>query len=920
MPPSVSFMSSLRSRLILLIVVAILPWIAAMAYYMWSAWQTATAAAVEEGRQLTRSIAQEEGRALQEAHNLLRVLVSLPEVRTGTEAACSASLQAIRAQTAGYVNFVVADAQGRQVCAAYGRGADFSDRDWYRTMTEAPGFVVGRMVIGKLSGKPIIPTTYPVFDASGRLQRIVIASLDVAWIDQALNQRDRQHDAAVSLIDAQGVVVARQPHDGALIGKPYRVEWVRTAIAARQAEGAGEARAADGETRLLTFARLADSGLYVVASYSKPRVLARVLADFRGNLLFLGFFTLLTLVAAWFLAEAFLRRPLLALGQAAERIAEGDFTARAGLGRARDELSEVARAFDDMAGSLERSFLQTQRVMEVTPEAILMTDADGRIVMANARTEGLFGYTREELIGQPIELLVPMAQRDAHVRYRTGYHDKPVVREMGAKRLDLKGQRKDGSVFPIDVSLGPLITEQGMWVIAAVRDVSERQRFEAEILHQATHDALTGLPNRTLFRELLVHGMAQAARTHGMLAVLFLDLDGFKTVNDTLGHAEGDALLRETARRIVGVLRKDDVVARQGGDEFTILMQGVSDVQDISQIAEKLLQAVAEPFVSGPNTLHVTASIGVTVFPLDDTDPDNLLRNADTAMYQAKSDGKNACRFYTAEMNAAIRTRLEIENGLRQALRDGQLVLHYQPQVQVDSGRIVGVEALVRWQHPEQGLVPPATFIPIAEESGLIEPIGEWVLGEACRQIQAWRASGVGDVKMAVNLSARQFRKPTLLDTVRSILRETGVDQCPALLELELTESMVMHDIERNVVTMQRLREMGVQLSIDDFGTGYSSLSYLKRFPVHMLKIDRSFIDGVITDAEDAVIAMAIVGLAHNMKLGVIAEGVETAEQWDWLRVAHCDEAQGYHFCPPLPAAEVEPLLRGGQLPAAQQR
>ena len=918
MSPSVSSLSSLRARLILLIVVAILPWIAAMAYYMWNAWQTATVAAIEEGRQLTRSIAQEEGRAMQEAHNLLRVLVSLPEVRTGSATACSASLQAIRAQTEGYVNFVVTDAQGRQVCAAYGTGGDFSDRDWYAAMVESPGFVVGRLVIGKLSGKPIIPTTYPVRDAAGRLQRIVVASLDVAWLEQALSQRDRLHDAAVSLIDSQGVVVARQPHDGALVGKPYRVEWVRTAIVAGQAEGAGKARAAEGDIRLLTFARLADTGLYVVASHSKSHVLERVVADFRGNLLFLGFFTVLTLVAAWFLSESFLRRPLLGMARAAAQIAAGDFTARAGLGRARGELSELARAFDDMAGSLERSFLQTQRVMEVTPEAILMTDAEGRIVMANARTEGLFGYGRDELIGQPIEMLVPSDHRDAHVRYRDGYYARPVVREMGERRLDLKGQRKDGSVFPVDVSLGPLVTEQGRWVIAAVRDVSERQHFEAEILHQATHDGLTALPNRTLFRELLVHGMAQAARTHGLLAVLFLDLDGFKTVNDTLGHAEGDVLLREVARRIIGVLRRDDVVARQGGDEFTILMQGVKDVQDISLIADKLLEAVAQPFVSGPHTMQVTASVGITVFPLDDTDVDALLRNADTAMYQAKSDGKNAFRFYTAEMNAAMRTRLDIESGLRQALRDGHLVLHYQPQVSVDDGRIVGVEALIRWRHPERGLVPPATFIPVAEESGLIEAIGEWVLAEACRQIQAWRAAGVGDIKVAVNLSARQFRKPNLLEVVRGILVETGVDQCPWLLELELTESMVMHDIERNVVTMQRLREMGLLLSIDDFGTGYSSLSYLKRFPVHMLKIDRSFIDGVITDAEDAVIAMAIVGLGHNMKLGVIAEGVETAEQWNWLKVAHCDQAQGYHFCPPQPADELAPLLQAGRLPAAQ--
>jgi len=914
------FLSSLRGRLLLLLILAIAPWVLATGYGMWSDWRQETSKATDDARRLARATVMEQDQLLRSARNLLQVLATLPEIRDGASDQCNARLQAIYAQTAGYVNFGVTDARGRLLCAAKGGFKDFSDRDWYQEMVKSPRFVVGRYVIGKISGLPILPTAYPILDKAGNLQRIVWVSFDVAWLGQMLHPGDRARGAMISILDHEGVVVARQPHDPTVIGRPHRVAWLVDAVAAGRIEGAGEGAVPNVGMQLIAFERLpstgAGGGVYVAAGFPKAEVLAPVVRDFRHSLLFLGVFTLLAMGAAWVLTEAFLLRRVASLIGATKRIAAGDFGARTDLGTGHGELSELARAFDAMAASLEQSFRQAQRIMEVAPEAIIMTDADGRIVMANPRTERLFGYSREELIGQPVEMLVPANQRASHARERASYHHAPRVRDMGAQGLHLLGQRKDGTTFPVDISLGPLETEQGTWVVAAVRDVSERKRFEAEILHQATHDALTGLPNRTLFRELLLHGMAQARRSEKLLAVLFLDLDGFKNINDTLGHAEGDELLRAVAKRIVEALRKDDVVARQGGDEFTILLAGINVVQDITQIADKLLAAVAEPYVSGQHEMHVSASIGVTVFPFDDNDVDSLLRNADTAMYQAKADGKNTFRFYTPEMNAAMRARVEIESGLRQALRDGQLVLHYQPQVSVETGNIVGVEALIRWQHPTRGLVGPSTFIPIAEESGLIESIGEWVLGTACQQIRAWQAKGLGGIKVAVNLSARQFHRPNLLDVVRRVLAESAVESYAGLLELELTESMVMHDVERNVVTMKRLREMGLTLSIDDFGTGYSSLSYLKRFPINTLKIDKSFIDGVTTSADDAAIALAVVTLGHSLNLGVIAEGVETEAQWEWLRQAGCDLAQGYHFGRPMPAEELEAMLRAGrQLP-----
>ncbi len=431
-----------------------------------------------------------------------------------------------------------------------------------------------------------------------------------------------------------------------------------------------------------------------------------------------------------------------------------------------------------------------------------------------------------------------------------------------------------------------------------------------QIRHQANHDGLTGLPNRILLQEILAHAMASTLRTETLLAVMFLDLDGFKNINDTLGHEYGDALLRKIAQRLTTVLRQDDLVARPGGDEFIILVHNVAAVQSIAHIAETILAAVSETVIADGHEMHVTASIGITVFPLDDTEISHLLRDADIAMYHAKDAGKNNFQFYTAEMNTLTRERSEIENGLRHALERNELVLHYQPQVDIRSGKVFAVEALLRWEHPEKGLIPPGKFIPIAEESHLIISIGEWVLRAACKQSKAWQDAGLPHVRMAVNLSARQFRQPQLVAVVAKAMEDAGLALHSDNLELEVTESMIMKNLGETIATLNKLHEMGVSLSVDDFGTGHSSLAHLKRFPIHTLKIDKSFVDDIATDPDSAVIAATIIALGHNLKLNVIAEGVETAEQLAVLREMKCDEMQGYYFSRPIPAEELERLLR----------
>ena len=457
------------------------------------------------------------------------------------------------------------------------------------------------------------------------------------------------------------------------------------------------------------------------------------------------------------------------------------------------------------------------------------------------------------------------------------------------------------------------------------QDVTERKRAEEQIRFLAYHDSLTGLGNRLLFKERLAMAVAAARRNECQAGILFLDLDHFKRINDTLGHSVGDALLQGVADRLVASVRETDVVARDdtpsaisrlGGDEFTVLLEGIADVQDLAKVARRILESLARPFHLSGHEVVITGSIGITAWPDDGDDVEVLLRNADTAMYHAKEQGRNNYQFYAQSMNAVALQRLILEGKLRRAFERDEFEVHYQPKVSLSTGAITGLEALLRWRDPELGMVLPGDFIPIAEETGLIGPISDWVARAVCRQLVAWRERGLPLVPVAVNLSAHQFRSGGLVAQIGAVMRETGVP--PHLLELEITESTLMQDEPRVVAALEALRAQGLRISIDDFGTGYSSLAYLRRLPVDTLKIDRSFVSNIAENADDAALTGAIVSMARALRLRVVAEGVETTAQRDLLRSFGCDEMQGYLISRAVPAAEIETLLSDGE--SAHQR
>ncbi|UCV21496.1 EAL domain-containing protein [Ferribacterium limneticum] len=727
-------------------------------------------------------------------------------------------------------------------------------------------------------------------------------------------------------------------------------------------------------------------------------------------------------------------------------------------------------------------------LLEAAPDGIIIVDADGRIMIANAQIETLFGYTRQELIGQLVDLLVPEALRAGHPTHRQDFHRQPRTRRMGITR-GLHARRKDGSEFAADISLSAHATPQGVLVTAVVRDISDiiqtekelrrinrmlrvlslcnetlvhahdetelleaicrhlvdvggyrlawvgfalhddkrtvqpvaqagtgeglvdqtrftwgddalghgpvgdairqgqpsvahhlaehpdfqtcratlathgistilalplhnkgisfgvlnlyaadpdafdaeeikllqelssdlgygirslreteaRERFERELEFRDNFDTLTGLPNAKLCLERLRQAIVDAGRSGRMAAVLVVNLDRFKLVKESLGHLASRELLKCVGQQLSICLRDGDTVARLSGDEFTVVMCEVGKIEDVEQVAGRLLDAVAQPLLLSGHTLRMTASVGISLYPTDAATAETLLGHAEAASYSTQALDSNTYRFYDPEMNAHLSARLDMENDLRRAIEHGELVLHFQPKVNLARGQMEGAEALVRWQHPSKGLVPPVEFIPLAEESGLILPLGEWVIDQTCRQIRIWLDAGLAVPVIAVNLSPRQFRQEHL---ARTIVRALNAYELEAkYLEFEITESAAMHDLEATLAILRELKGLGLKLSLDDFGTGYSSLAYLKRFPIDHLKIDRAFVRDLISDPDDAAICLAIINLAHSLKLIVIAEGVESEAQMNYLRRHGCDDIQGYFFSRPVPAVEFAQLL-----------
>jgi len=444
----------------------------------------------------------------------------------------------------------------------------------------------------------------------------------------------------------------------------------------------------------------------------------------------------------------------------------------------------------------------------------------------------------------------------------------------------------------------------------ALRHAIDRHRVQVETTYLAQHDAVTDLPNRLVLNDRISQAISLARRRKTATAVVFLDLDRFKYINDSLGHAIGDRLLQSVALRLVASVRDSDTVTRQGGDEFVILLSEIASSQDAAKSAKRILLSLTAPHLIGVHELHIDGSIGISVYPVDGEDAETLIKNADTAMYHAKENGRNNFQYFTAEMNVKVVARQSLEASLRRALEREEFLLHYQPKVNLNTGEITSVEALIRWQHPDRGLVSPAEFVPIAEDSGLILPIGRWVLREACRQTRAWHDAGLPPIPAAVNVSSAEFRKTDFVESVRTILKETGLEG--RYLELELTESVLMDDAKFTASVLQELKGMGIRLAADDFGTGYSSLSYLREFPIDILKIDRSFINQITADCDGSTIVDAIISMGKSLKHVVVAEGIETQEQRAYLQAHHCQEGQGYLFSRPLPAAQFAALLQTG--------
>ncbi len=647
-----------------------------------------------------------------------------------------------------------------------------------------------------------------------------------------------------------------------------------------------------------------------------------------------GFVTLLFGFFLTWVIRKFIAKPIHILVNATQAVSEGDRALRLDASR-EDEFGYLARFFNQMLDritkelserkqaedGLRESEKHLKRILDSLHAGVVVIDPHTHeIIDANDFAIKMIGASKEQVLGRACHKFI--CPTDVGRCPITDLH----VSIENSERMLLTAEGDRRSILTSVVSIPYRGRDH---LIESFIDITGLKQAQEQITKMAYYDSLTNLPNRLLFLDRLHLALSHAERHRRFLALLFLDLDNFKRINDTLGHRAGDMLLKEVAQRLTGSMRSSDVisrqspdefeitVARQGGDEFTILLTEISHVQNAAKVAQRFLESLARPFLLDGQEVFITASVGIALYPLDGDDPDSLLKNADIAMYHAKDRGKNNYQYYQQSMNVAAIERLSLETALRKALERKEFLLYYQPQMDIGTGNIVGMEALIRWKHPDRGMIPPGEFIPLAEETGMIVPIGEWVLNTACAQNKVWQDHGYPPLRVSVNISGQQFRQQGLINTVARSLEMSGLP--PRCLILEITESIIMRPTEEIMSMFHELTAMGVRFSIDDFGTGYSSLSYLKRFPIHEIKIDRSFVKEINTSADDAAIAKAIIAMAHSLNLKVMAEGVETEQQMEILAHEGCDEMQGYLIGRPVPAGEAMKLLARQEGAAAGQ-
>ncbi len=836
-------------------------------------------------------------------------------------------LERLQSSFNAYAWIGMCDAQGKGLVGSgtYLEGKDLSKRPWCAEGRKGDyiGDMHDALLLAKLlpnpSGEPfyLVDVAAPVVDKKGVLQGVLCGHIFWKWAEEVIDSK-KVSDKDIFLLSQTGLVLSgpEAPRSDLSALAPKTMQVIRQS---ERASGYLLEKWTNGKTYLVGYAKSSGyrdySGLGWVSLIREDVTQAFEPArQLQQRILMMGI--ALGLLFGWlgWLMAGRIARPIKRISEVADRIAAGDlvyeFPSQTGEG----EVAHLSTAIHDMVEKLTREISQRRKaeeglrlsakVFENNTEAIMVTDAMNNIVMVNPAFIEITGYHEEEVLGRNPRFM--SSGRHSHEFFQ-GFFNSLNTNDLW--RGEIWNKRKNGEIFPEWVTVSVLRDEQSRIThsIAIYLDLTERKKEEERIQFLANYDVLTALPNRYLLADRLEQSISLAQRHLTKLAVMFIDLDHFKNINDSLGHDVGDALLKEVARRLSSCLRRSDTLARQGGDEFVALLGDLNSVEEAAYVAEKMIEAMCREFSVGDYQLSVTPSIGLSVYPDDGDTAMQLLRNADLAMYRAKDSGRNRFEYYEPEMNFKAMQRLQLENDLRVAIVHKQMMLYYQPKVSVSTGVVVGMEALLRWNHPSQGFVSPAQFIPVAEESGLINEIGDWVLRQAALQQRLWHSLGYCIVPVAVNLSARQFGQKNLVEKIRSIVRDVDI---PAhYIELELTESLLMDMGVNSLEVMSQLNNAGFNLALDDFGTGYSSLSRLKLLPMKALKIDQSFVRDIATDPNDESIVNATVVLAHAMDMKVIAEGVETEEQLEFLRQLQCEEYQGYLFSRPVPADEVVKFL-----------
>jgi diguanylate cyclase (GGDEF)-like protein/PAS domain S-box-containing protein len=769
----------------------------------------------------------------------------------------------------------VVDERGNVVHSSVGRPQlNVSGREYFRIHRERPdaGLYIGAPVTGHITGQEVIQFARRLSKPDGSFAGVVVVALEPSYFLQFYRQVDMAPQGLITLVGARDRIVrARQAGETSSAGHDMGDSTLFRHFAQWPSGKFVAAGRLEGVPRYVSYRAVRDYPLIVAVGASSEHALAHFGERRRIYLLAASLATLFVFLFGGGL-----------LLQLRKRHAA---------------MQAVARSEERYRAAFEQAAI-----------GIMHTALDGRLLKVNGRLCSMLGYAEDELIGRAFADITVQEDLEASLALRDRLLTEPA--DTFAPVIEKRYVKKDGGVLWVTVSITVVRDARGRpeYFVTSVQDVTEAKRTQEKLEHQAHHDALTGLPNRTLFYDRLTQALTAAPRKDSILAVLTVGLDRFKAVNETLGYHVGDGLLQEAARRLGQTVRAGDTVGRLGGDEFAIILGELAKSENAGHVAQKIILAMAEPFALQGSEVYASVSIGIAVYPGDGKEGDVLLMNADAAMRRAKEVGRNTFQFYAAEMNERTKERLLLENDLRRALERREFLLYYQPKVVLASGAITGVEALLRWQHPQKGLVPPSQFVPLLEESGLIVPVGEWVIETACAQLRAWEDAGMRPVPVAVNLSARQFMHHDICGAVDRALERHRIDG--RMLEVEITETDVMQHPDRAAAILHRLRGRRIRIAIDDFGTGYSSLSYLKNFPLDALKLDRSFVKGLPGDADDISITRAVISMAHSLGLKVVAEGVETEAQRAFLAAQNCDQMQGYLLSRPLPADECARLLR----------